>query len=60
MLARKMAALAREIRNMIINAFEDEDKGGNLHEQIEGLREVLIHNLKPDEFADMYARTINA
>jgi len=53
-----MAAMARLIRQIISRALEDEDKGGSLHDQMEGFRQVLLHSLKPDEFADMYAQTI--
>ncbi len=57
-LAARMAAMARLIRQIISRALEDEDKGGSLHDQMEGFRQVLLHSLKPDEFADMYAQTI--
>lgn len=42
----------------LIGAFEDEDKGGSLHDQLEGFRKVLLHDLEPAQFADMYAQTI--
>lgn len=57
-LAARMAAMARLIRQIISRALEDEDNGGSLHDQMEGFRQVLLHSLKPDEFADMYAQTI--
>jgi len=57
-LAARMAALARLTRETIRRAFEDEDKGGSLHEQMQGFRKVLIHDLTEDQFADMYAQTI--
>ncbi len=57
-LAKRMAGLAKILKSTIIEAFGDEDKGGSLHSQLEGFREVLLHDLKPDQFADMYAQTI--
>jgi predicted helicase len=53
-----MAALARLIRETIEKAFEDEDRGDTLHQQFEGFRRVLLHDLSPEQFADMYAQTI--
>lgn len=57
-LAKRLAASARIIRNNIKGAFAHEDRGGSLHEQLESFREVLLHDLKTDQFADMYAQTI--
>jgi predicted helicase len=61
-LARRMAALARLIRNIIQKAFDEEDLTDDepdpLHEQLDGFRKVLIHDLTPAQFADMYAQTI--
>jgi hypothetical protein len=57
-LAERMAALARLIRETIEKAFEDEDRGDTLHQQFEGFRRVLLHDLSPEQFADMYAQTI--
>jgi predicted helicase len=57
-LAGRMAALARLIRDLIMNAFEHEDRGGTLHGQYEGFKKVLLHDLEAPQFADMYAQTI--
>jgi len=57
-LAARMAALARLMRDTIRRAFEDEDKGGSLHEQMDAFRKVLLHDLTEDQFADMYAQSI--
>lgn len=61
-LAQRMAALARLIRNIIQKAFDEEDLTDDepdpLHEQLDGFRKVLIHDLTPTQFADMYAQTI--
>jgi hypothetical protein len=57
-LATRMAAIARLIRDTIRRAFNDEDKGGSLHQDLEGFRKVLLHDLTEEQFADMYAQTI--
>ncbi len=57
-LAGRMAALGQLIRGIILKAFKSEDKGGSLHSQMEAFRKVLLHDLQPDQFADMYAQTI--
>lgn len=57
-LAKKMAQLARMIHDLIANAFTDEGDLGDLHAQYEGFKQVLIADLTPAQFADMYAQTI--
>lgn len=61
-LAVRMAALARLIRDTIQKAFNAEDLTDDepdpLHDQLEGFRKVLLHDLTPEQFADMYAQTI--
>ena len=57
-LAKRMANLAKLVRDTIGRALQDEDKGGTLHQQFEGFRKVLLHDLTPEQFADMYAQTI--
>ena len=57
-LAARMAALARLIRDIIHRAFENENKSESLHQQMEGFRKVLLHDLTEEQFADMYAQTI--
>ncbi|NWJ94177.1 MAG: N-6 DNA methylase [Chloroflexi bacterium] len=57
-LAERMATIAKLTRETIKRTFEDEDKGGSLHSQLIGFREVLIPDLTPEQFADMYAQTI--
>jgi hypothetical protein len=42
----------------ITSAFTQEDTSGSLHQQMEGIRKVLIHELSAEQFADMYAQTI--
>ncbi len=57
-LAARMATVARIVRGLIEGVFRHEDESGNLHDQLEAFRDVLVRGLKEDEFADMYAQTI--
>ncbi|MDH4101198.1 MAG: N-6 DNA methylase [Nitrospirota bacterium] len=61
-LAARMAAIAQLVRNSIRTSFDEEDltddRPDPLHDQLAGFRKVLIHDLTPDQFADMYAQTI--
>ncbi len=49
-LAVRMAALAHVIREIIGKAFESEDGGGSLHQQMEAFRKVLLHDLTKEQF----------
>jgi len=57
-LAARMAATARLLREVIRAALETEADIGELHGQLEAFRRVLLHDLEPAQFADMYAQTI--
>ena len=61
-LAKKMASLAQQIRFTILKAFNAEDttdgKPDPLHDQYKAFKEVLLSDLTPAQFADMYAQTI--
>jgi predicted helicase len=57
-LAVRMAKLAQLIRDTIQKALAVEEETGTLHQQMSGFREVLLHDLTEEEFADMYAQTI--
>src|SRR6266568_2465621 len=57
-LAIRMAGLAQLIRDAISRAFKSEEGAGSLHTQMEGFRQVLLPDLTPEQFADMYAQTI--
>jgi len=57
-LATRMAALARLIRSIIGKTFAEEGEHGALHEQMQGFRKVLLHDLTAEQFGDMYAQTI--
>jgi predicted helicase len=57
-LATRMASLARLIRSAIRLALDDEDKKGELHQQMKSFQKTLVSALTEDQFADMYAQTI--
>ena len=57
-LATRMAAIAQLIRNAISLAFKSEYGAGSLHTQMEGFKQVLLPDLTPEQFADIYAQTI--
>lgn len=57
-LATRMASLARLTRNAIRLALDDEDKNGELHQQLKSFQKSLVNALTEDQFADMYAQTI--
>ena len=57
-LATKMGHKARMMRDIIKRTFQQEEKSGTLHGQFEAFKEVLLHDLSEEQFADMYAQTI--
>jgi predicted helicase len=58
-LAERMAQLAKLIRDLTFNALQAEaEKSGALHKQFKTFQECLLPNLKPVEFADIYAKTM--
>ncbi len=57
-LAIRLAALARAIRTRINAVLEIESEDGPVTKLMEAFREALVHDLEPDDFADMYAQTI--
>ncbi len=61
-LAKKMAALAQQIRYSIREAFNTEDLTNDnpdpLHDQFKSFKDVLMKDLTAEQFADMYAQTI--
>ena len=57
-LAKRMADLARMVCAIINETFNREGETGSLHAQYKAFQETLIPDLKPSEFADMYAQTI--
>jgi hypothetical protein len=57
-LATRLAELATSIRRRCTAALRVEAETGPLTTLMNGFREALIHDLTPDDFADMYAQTI--
>jgi predicted helicase len=67
-LATRMASIAQLIRNAITLSFKSENNSehdgasqhseGTLHTQMQGFRQVLLPDLNPEQFADMYAQSI--
>ncbi|MHA1727339.1 MAG: type ISP restriction/modification enzyme [Promethearchaeota archaeon] len=57
-LAGIMGQLAIQLREQIKHVLRMEVKNGPLHKLFKNFEKFLIINLKPDEFADMYAQTI--
>jgi len=57
-LAGKMAYKAQMMRDIIKETFLQEKETGSLHGQFEAFRDVLLHDLTEEQFADMYAQTI--
>jgi len=57
-LAKKLAELAKNVKNSVQEALVIEHKEGYLHQQLKEFKKVLIHDLSETAFADMYAQTI--
>lgn len=58
-LAEIMANKARLLANVIENVLvKEKDEDGNLKGQMDAFKDILIHDISPKEFADVYAQTI--
>jgi hypothetical protein len=57
-LAETLAGFARGIRDAARSLMEHESEKGPLTSLYKAFRAVLIHDLKPEDFADTYAQTI--
>jgi predicted helicase len=57
-IARMMAGKARLMAEIIKEALKREESDNALLEQMNAFKEVLIHDIKPEQFADVYAQTI--
>ncbi len=59
-LARRMAALTRIIRDMIVGSLRgvEREEGDVFHKQLEAFRHYLMPTLTAEEFADIYAQTM--
>jgi predicted helicase len=57
-LARAMAQKAQLIKYAIQNIFAQDGTDSLLYNQLLSFQDLLVHDLTPDQFADMYAQTI--
>jgi type I restriction-modification system DNA methylase subunit len=58
-LAEMMAGKAVLIKDILFNSLkEDKDLGTELNGQFQAFRDQLIHDLSPEDFADLYAETV--
>ncbi|HBR12115.1 MAG TPA: DNA methyltransferase [Chryseobacterium sp.] len=60
-LAEMMAGKARLLADIIANALMSDEKSSSnstLRDQMEAFKEILIHDITPKAFADVYAQTI--
>ncbi len=60
-LAEMMAGKARflqDILEKVIQSDEDSEANTSLKDQYKSFKKILIHKLKPEEFADIYAQTL--
>lgn len=57
-LSKRLAELARTIRDRIQSALDIETESGPLTKLMNGFRAALVHDLNGAGFADMYAQTI--
>lgn len=57
-LAEMMAHKARLMRGVFFKAVQDESGHSTLHEQLKAFKTVLVHDMDPAQFADVYAQTI--
>ncbi|MGN6638411.1 MAG: Eco57I restriction-modification methylase domain-containing protein [Mucilaginibacter sp.] len=57
MMADKAKLLA-EILERALSSDEENEEDSTLKEQMQAFKDILIHDIKPKEFADIYAQTI--
>lgn len=57
-LAERMARLAQVMRDSIALTLEGEREHGALHAQLAAFQQALLPDLRPGEFADMFAQTL--
>jgi predicted helicase len=57
MMAKKARLLGIIIENAL-NSDEQNQQNSSLKEQLEAFKQILIHDIKPKEFSDIYAQTI--
>jgi predicted helicase len=57
-LAERMASLATKIRKRVNAILKLESEKGPIRKLYKAVQQTLIHDLKEDDFADMYAQTV--
>ncbi|MBV8694774.1 MAG: TIR domain-containing protein, partial [Ktedonobacteraceae bacterium] len=57
-LAARMAQLTHSIRDLILQAFERNAASDTLQDLYEAFKDILLPDLSPAEFADMFAQTL--
>lgn len=60
-LAKMMAGKARLLSTVMENALtsdEDSQENSTLRDQMQAFKEILIHDIKPKSFADIYGQTV--
>lgn len=57
-LAERMAGMAHHIHDLIGVTYDGESEDDSLHVQLRAFQRMLIPDLSPDAFSDMYAQTI--
>jgi predicted helicase len=57
-LAQRMAGMTRILCDLIVNAFDHEEKHDWLHNWLAAFRETLIPDINEKQFADMFAQTL--
>lgn len=57
-LAQIMGGKARRIRDNVIQYLADGDDGSELDKMYLMMKQMLVHDLTPEKFADMYAQTL--
>ena len=57
-LASMMAHKARLMKHVFYNVVSDEDRDSSLKDQLSAFQEILVHDMTPEQFSDVYAQTI--
>jgi len=57
-LAGRLASSSKSICSLIIDVYNEEEEDGWLHRWLKAFSEVLINELEPSTFADMFAQTL--
>ena len=58
-LTTELAHSAQKIRNQILEVLEVENENGYVHKLLKKFKDMLVHDMNENTFADMYAQTIS-